>query len=86
MNGPLPSHDWLGDPRPFGEALIAWKDRHGWSCRRAAAELMVPQNTWEHWTGRGRRCERELSLRLLMTLIDADLAHAFRAATAQQGR
>ena len=86
MKRPLPPHDWLGDSRPFAAVLLDWKARHGWSRKRAATELMVPLAAWDHWAGRRRRCEREPSLRLLMTLIDADLACAFQAATEQTGR
>jgi hypothetical protein len=86
MTEPLAPHDWLGDSRPFSAVLLDWKKRHGWSRVRAASELMVPLSAWDHWAGRGRRCEREASLRLLMTLIDADLASAFQAATEQPAR
>lgn len=72
----LQVHDWETDPRPFADCLKAWQP--GWTRDRKSAELRVgsikPDGTtdrgsFDRWCD-GRRCEREASLRRLMTLID----------------
>jgi len=62
-------HDWEADPRPFSECLKAWVAERGWTRNQAAAELRVPRSTYDKWCD-GGKCDREASLRRLMTLID----------------
>jgi hypothetical protein len=60
-------HDWEHDKRDFSTCLKEWAQQVG-SRQQAADELRVPINSLNMWCA-GRTCEREQSLRRLMTLI-----------------
>ena len=32
-----------------GEALRAWRERKGWTQKRAAEEMKVSERTWQNW-------------------------------------
>lgn len=66
---PAGIHDWETDPQSFAECLKGWHGRPGWTRDRAAAELRVPRRSYDGWCN-GRPCEREMSMRRFMTLID----------------
>lgn len=60
--------DWERDERSFSDILKAWAASRG-SRRLAADELRIPITTLHGWCA-GRHCEREATIRRLMTLID----------------
>lgn len=61
--------NWETDPRPFGECLKRWHTLRHMTRDQAAEMLRVPRGTYDSWCS-GRACEREGSLRWLMTLLD----------------
>ena len=59
---------WEKSKRPFSDDLKAWAAGRG-SRQQAADDLRVPLTTLHGWCA-GRPCEREATIRRLMTMID----------------
>lgn len=70
IHTPAPPVDWEAAGNSFAECLKAWQPTL--TRDQKAAELRVPRGSFDSWCD-GRACEREQSLRRLMTLIDAGL-------------
>lgn len=66
------SQDWEADPRPFSVVIKAWRDQHGWSRSRCAAELRAHPAALDAWFDGSRAPGQEKSIRRLMVLIDRE--------------
>jgi len=62
-------HNWERDKRSFANCLKEWAASRG-SRQLAADDLRVPLTTLHGWCA-GRACDREATVRRLMTLTDA---------------
>lgn len=72
IDAPASPVNWEEAKTSFRDVLKGWQPT--WTRDRKAAELRVPRGTFDSWCD-GRACEREASIRRLMTMIDRATLH-----------